>query len=270
MTTTTELRRLWAPWLGNIAKMTKSVRVSFPGDGRTWSLPVADVAGPAFTAFAGLMTRHSYPFLETAGGTWVVRVIAGTNVYSLHSYGIAIDLNPSKNPFRTCITNIPPGFRADVLALRTNNDKPVFSWGGNWRPCTVADPMHFQLDCGPDDLRTGIKGDQGGSSLLPITPTSSTEDIRWLQDLLNYNPAAPLISVDGVYGPSTVAAVKAKTGAEGTTTAQKNGEEVGYRQWNSLYSFYVRRVDDDGGGVTLAQVDQKIATHAANPDAHHE
>lgn len=106
----------------------------------------------------------------------------------------------------------------------------------------------------------------GGSSLLPITPQSSDEDIRWLQDLLNYNPAAPLISVDGVYGPSTTAAVKAKTGSEGQTTAQKNGEQVGYRQWNSLYSYYVRRVDDDGGGgVTPGDVDAKIAAHAKAP-----
>lgn len=106
-----------------------------------------------------------------------------------------------------------------------------------------------------------------GSDLLPLTPTSSKENIRWLQDLLNYQVGSgevPL-TVDGVWGPSTIAMVKKKTGSLGETANQQNGSEVGYRQWNHIYAVFIRAVDDDGGtgGVTLAQVDEKIKVHAA-------
>ena len=57
---------------------------------------------------------------------------------SLHSYGIAIDINPSRNPYsfsgkRT--TDLPPKF---VNILKNNG----FYWGGDWQGFT--DPMHFE------------------------------------------------------------------------------------------------------------------------------
>ena len=47
------------------------------------------------------MEDWEYYFLESAGGTYNCRMIAGTQVYSLHSYGLALDLNPSKNPHKS-------------------------------------------------------------------------------------------------------------------------------------------------------------------------
>jgi len=42
----------------------------------------------------------------------------------------------------------------DVLAIRTNNGKRVFGWGGNWT--TRKDTMHFYVDVPPGDLASGI------------------------------------------------------------------------------------------------------------------
>ena len=87
----------------------------------------------------------------------------------------------------------------------------------------------------------------GGSNLLPLTPQSSKEDIRWLQDLLNYqltSTETPLV-VDGDWGNATTTMVKKKTGTLGSTTAQQSGQEVGYRQWNHIYSVFIRAVDDN-------------------------
>lgn len=58
------------------------------------------------------------------------------NKISAHSFGIALDINPSTNPFTkgACQTNMPPAF----VKLFTSHG---WGWGGNWQ--SVKDPMHF-------------------------------------------------------------------------------------------------------------------------------
>jgi len=130
MATSTQLRSWWADYRCDTSKM---VRVSFPGNGKTWDLLVAAEAAPAWRLFADLMRKHGYLFLETAGGTYNCRKIAGTNSWSLHSYGTAIDLNPSKNPFKKPLThNYPQAFITDVLIQKALDGNPLFRWGGAW------------------------------------------------------------------------------------------------------------------------------------------
>jgi hypothetical protein len=108
-------------------------------------------------------------------GSYNKRKIAGSEKWSWHSYGGAIDLdyggdNPDspdhpgsdKNPH--LYTRIYPGFGTDprfqiteaqvnaVTAIRTNNGKKVWRWLG-W---AIGDTMHFEPLCTPDDARTGI------------------------------------------------------------------------------------------------------------------
>lgn len=118
---------------------SKMVTHSFPGEGKVWSLLVADVTVPAWQVFTDLMTKHDYLFRETAGGTYNCRNIAGTELKSLHSYGIALDLNPSKNPFGTTKTDMPKAFTDAVLAT------DLFRWGMDFK-----DPMHWEIDVPPD------------------------------------------------------------------------------------------------------------------------
>ena len=67
-------------------------------------------------------------------------------------------MNPSKNPYGTNKTDMPKPFTDAVLGLRTGSGARVFTWGANWTPTASADPMHFQIDCSPADVATGIVG----------------------------------------------------------------------------------------------------------------
>lgn len=130
------------------------VRFPFPGDSREWNLLVADVSVPVWERFTDAMRRNNYLFLESAGGTYNCRKVntpSGTlTTWSLHSYGIALDLNPSQNPYRKPLThNYPASFIADVEAIRVNGKK-AFQWGGRW---STPDAMHWQLDIAPGDIQ---------------------------------------------------------------------------------------------------------------------
>ena len=57
---------------------------------------------------------------------------------SQHAYGNAIDINPSRNPFRTSQTDMPPSVSAMAA-------KWGLSWGGDWS-ARSRDPMHFEWD----------------------------------------------------------------------------------------------------------------------------
>ena len=74
MSSTSDLRRLWAPYLCDTSQYD---RVPFPGPAGPWNLYIARGAVPAFDVFAELMQRHGYLFRESAGGTYVCRKIAG-------------------------------------------------------------------------------------------------------------------------------------------------------------------------------------------------
>lgn len=70
------------------------------------------------------------------------RNIAGTNTPSLHSHGLAIDIDPGLNPVTRngkMITALPKNVAA--IARKWGLD-----WGGNWR--SYKDPMHFSLPHG--------------------------------------------------------------------------------------------------------------------------
>jgi hypothetical protein len=133
------------------------VKVAFPGtDGMVWSLSVERHTADAWTVFAAAMNRHRYYFRESAGGTYNCRQIAGTDDYSLHSYGLALDLNPSKNgPQGSPTCDQPDAFRQAVKGIHTVSGRRVFEWGGDWSPSS-QDPMHWQIGATPDELATGI------------------------------------------------------------------------------------------------------------------
>lgn len=73
-------------------------------------------------------------------GSHAVRNIAGTNTPSLHSYGLAIDINPTQNPVTwngIPKTNLPKG--VGRLAAKYG-----LVWGGNWNG-SKTDAMHFSI-----------------------------------------------------------------------------------------------------------------------------
>lgn len=71
----------------------------------------------------------------TSVGGYNCRKIAGSSNYSVHAYGLAIDINPAQNPQgSTLITNMPSEF----VRILTNEG---WGWGGNWR--SSKDAMHY-------------------------------------------------------------------------------------------------------------------------------
>ena len=79
--------------------------------------------------------------------------MAGSNVWSQHAYGVAIDLNPVQNPMLKNGRSDPPGGagylrrgRYGIGMVHAAGAVPVFTangffWGGRWR--TMKDWMHF-------------------------------------------------------------------------------------------------------------------------------
>jgi hypothetical protein len=57
----------------------------------------------------------------------------------MHSYGIAIDIDPSHNPLGAKEGTIPSWFTASM-------QKAGFNWGGSWH--STKDIMHYQLATG--------------------------------------------------------------------------------------------------------------------------
>jgi hypothetical protein len=68
-------------------------------------------------------------------GCYAPRRIQPRGQLSLHAWGLAVDLNASRNPFRGTS-------HQDVRLVRVM-EKHGFTWGGRWP--TRRDPMHFEL-----------------------------------------------------------------------------------------------------------------------------
>lgn len=89
---------------------------------------------PLSQAFHNLIDRGFIGELKTFDGCFNVRKKRGLSSMSLHSWGIAIDLNAAWNQL-----NMTPKLSAGFVKCFTDAG---FDWGGNW---TRKDGMHFQL-----------------------------------------------------------------------------------------------------------------------------
>ena len=147
------------------------------------------------------------------------RLIAGTDKPSLHSAGIAVDIDPEENPFTEgdpFSGKIGPDHVAAALAIRNDAGARVWSWGGHW---AKPDRMHFQLDRGPTAVDVDWKTVPGGGE---EEAGSSIEDVKEDEMVLSKgmkNPAVkrfqecllawdaealPKDGADGVFGSETV------------------------------------------------------------------
>ena len=109
-----------------------------------WPAQVHEKAAAAFAQVAAKIDTMNYQILDPIG-SYNRRDIEGRQVLSLHSFGIAVDINPSTNPscgvtekcrcFNDLVTDMPPEF---VQAFKDAG----FDWGGDW--VEHPDPMHFE------------------------------------------------------------------------------------------------------------------------------
>ena len=93
-----------------------------------------DLIGPLSAAFKALIDTGCVNELKTWDGCFNIRKKRGLSSMSLHSWGIAIDVNAFENGL-----NKQPKLSTEFVKCFTDNG---FDWGGNW---TRKDGMHFQL-----------------------------------------------------------------------------------------------------------------------------
>ena len=93
-----------------------------------------DMVNPLEQAFRNLIERDKVGELRTWDGCFNIRKKRGASSASLHSWGIAIDLNAAWNRFG--------GTPTLSLAFVQCFKDAGFDWGGDW---TKKDAMHFQL-----------------------------------------------------------------------------------------------------------------------------
>lgn len=152
-------------------------------------------------------------------GGYTCNMAVGGSGCSLHGYGICFDLDAPLNPYyrrpideaiwaRIKLTKAQV---AAVEAIRTNNGKQVWKWLG-W---SIGDTMHFQINCSPADLATGINWDtvpdyDSGNPPMEdepmITKGHPVEEVvvEIQQGLIAWDSnALPLWGDDGDYGNET-------------------------------------------------------------------
>jgi hypothetical protein len=93
-----------------------------------------DLVAPLSLAFKNLITTGFINELKTWDGCFNIRKKRGLSSMSLHSWGIAIDVNAAWNGL-----NKTPVLSAGFVKCFTDVG---FDWGGTW---TRKDGMHFQL-----------------------------------------------------------------------------------------------------------------------------
>jgi hypothetical protein len=93
-----------------------------------------DLIGPLGQAFANVISRGLVAEIRTYDGVFNIRRKRGGTTSSLHSWGIAIDINAAWNGFGKT-----PTMSKELVKCFTDAG---FDWGGDW---TKKDGMHFQL-----------------------------------------------------------------------------------------------------------------------------
>jgi peptidoglycan hydrolase-like protein with peptidoglycan-binding domain len=251
--TTSQQRESWKQFECNQDAMTV---IDFGPDRVRVAPPTAD----AFRALASVLLAHGYRIRVDDTDSYNCRAIKGGTGRSLHSYGIAIDVNWDTNPFKEtpddravrfsdkatqdgraqdvklgiADTDMTKDMIDDVLAIKTNNKKTVFEWGGNWKD--RKDSMHYELDVSPADLQTGIdwstvkqprtvKAPDPGETVQVGTQLaigSRGDAVKQLQLALAQR-GYPVGDVDGIYGTQTAMAVSAFQARQGL--AQTGGAD---------------------------------------------
>lgn len=145
-TSSATLRGLWSAWLCNKGS-GRFANQSFFGSS------IGGVAAPAADAVAALEAAlRSTGYQPKSRWAFNCRKIGGSDKFSLHAYGIAIDIDPKENPFTAGDAYSGKLQRRHVqaaLAIKNKRGQSVWSWGGSWRR---PDRMHFQIDRGPDNV----------------------------------------------------------------------------------------------------------------------
>lgn len=254
---TSELRRLWAPpCAGPFA------RIALHGDG---IVAVRPAVVDAVEALNAALVAHDYRTRRADTGAYNCRQITGGDDYSLHAYGIALDLNWSTNPYGpTLVTDMPPAMIAAIEAIRTRGGAVVWRWGGRYRG--NKDAMHFEVVASPAELARGLDVTTipGRRPTTPTTPT--TEDPADMTpdqiDTLNAAARDAATAAKAALKAADAAREAAASAAAAVDLAEKIGERV--------YSMHAGDYGDAGSTAkrgNLGFLDRRLAPITTRLDA---
>jgi hypothetical protein len=93
-----------------------------------------DMRAPLLNALTNVVSRGLSAQIKTYDGCFNIRKMRGLGAMSLHSWGIAIDINATRNQLGKV-----PSMTPEFVECFTDAG---FEWGGKW---ARMDGMHFQL-----------------------------------------------------------------------------------------------------------------------------
>jgi hypothetical protein len=103
---------------------------------KRWEASVRAYEDEVIVGVGGIRRKRvKHPWQPRVIQSWNWRLKRGSSSRSMHSWGIAVDIDPAQNPMgKPLRTNIPAYVtnRAKLRGLR---------WGGDWR---TPDAMHFE------------------------------------------------------------------------------------------------------------------------------
>jgi hypothetical protein len=109
---------------------------------------------------------------------------------SIHAYALALDLNPSQNPYGNPLRhNYSPDFITRMEGIRANG-KQAITWGGRW---STPDSMHWQINVAPADCRN-VTWDKGDEMDGPHGEPNWDEVSDWAQQAWTEAHAADLLT----------------------------------------------------------------------------
>lgn len=180
MSTTDAMREAWYPPCKiRPARFTFHSGVAVTVDTRTV---------PVWETVDRIMRRHGY--FPRSSQTWGYhcRKITGGEGYSLHAFGIAIDVNSLSNPYgKRLVTDMPIAMIEEIEAIRTVDGVPVVGWGGRYRG--NKDAMHFEVICTPAQLARGLSPTDPQTDAPVPTPEADVPQPHHITDELAAPPA---------------------------------------------------------------------------------
>lgn len=154
--------------------------------------------------------RRGYKIRKDWSWGYASRPIAGTRTPSNHSWGLAVDINAPKNPWKRPLTTDMPDW-LPALWKRYG-----FRWGGDYQKST-PDPMHFEFMGTPTDAKVmterarkdlGMQDEEWDVLKKGDEGAKVSYFQRRINDALGVEPGeSGSIAEDGIFGPRTEAAV---------------------------------------------------------------
>lgn len=252
----TNIRKVWTTYECNEKEL---VQIAFGPD----RIRVAPPSAPAWEALAAVLQYHQYHIRTKDTDSYNCRHIKNTSTKSLHSFGIALDINWTTNPYidhqgerpvrfsdketqeeraqdvRLGIadTDMTKQMIADILTIKTQKGLQVFNWGGNW--LTIKDSMHFEIAVTPVDLDAGIDE----SSVKGLTAYTQQAENTAIPTLFT-TTAALTGHPDVAANPSSnLYKVIARSGLRLRTDASQSAEVIKLIPLGSIVSVISRKGD---------------------------